>query len=373
MHPLTDRAKWLYDKAMRFARTNDDDTLLEIARDLLSGDPWHVDELAESPFVGDLVLHHFDVFADFLEQRGWLLPDDEALLAAQWSLVDTSVFEVIGMHHERVDLHDLRTGDDLTVVNLTLDETVRRGSVLFGRPLPVGESHRAFGGFLPLPHQSLHPMLDALDSGDPDRIVEVIAGVFSPPSLRNTDGDEMVFHTLTWSVDTVADVGVGLARAGLATEDGTTWTLTGTTGGRSGTVLASLTLDQEGGRLVGEVNSDERAAALIGLIGEHVPRSALIDDHERFLDDFDPDRTAPPPMHDDPEIRRALEDHMAEMERQWLDESIPALGGRTPREAMRDPIGREEVRSLLASIPEPRAERMAMSPTRLAALLDLEL
>ncbi|MGE0139700.1 MAG: YecA family protein, partial [Ilumatobacteraceae bacterium] len=118
MHPLADRAKWLYDKAMRYARTNDHDTLREVADDLLSGDPWHVDELAESPFVGDLVLHHFDTFADFLEERSWLLPDDEAMLAAQWALVDSSVFEVVDIHHERVDVHDLRTGDDLTVVNL---------------------------------------------------------------------------------------------------------------------------------------------------------------------------------------------------------------------------------------------------------------
>ena len=41
---------------------------------------------------------------------------------------------------------------------------------------------------------------------------------------------------------------------------------------------------------------------------------------------------------DDPAIRAALADHIAGMERRWLDESIPALGGRTPRQAADDPI-----------------------------------
>ncbi len=42
---------------------------------------------------------------------------------------------------------------------------------------------------------------------------------------------------------------------------------------------------------------------------------------------------------------------MARMEEYWLDQEIPALGGRSPREAVEDPIGREEVRQLLARIP----------------------
>ena len=60
------------------------------------------------------------------------------------------------------------------------------------------------------------------------------------------------------------------------------------------------------------------------------------------------------------------------MERRWLRESVPALGGRTPIEAGADPTRREELERLLASFPEP-TDRPAMTlrPSRLRALLGL--
>jgi len=60
------------------------------------------------------------------------------------------------------------------------------------------------------------------------------------------------------------------------------------------------------------------------------------------------------------------------MEARWLDEHIPALHGRTPRDAVQDPVGREEVLQLLAAIPQrPIDDFQAMSPARLRAALGL--
>ena len=57
---------------------------------------------------------------------------------------------------------------------------------------------------------------------------------------------------------------------------------------------------------------------------------------------------------------------MARMEEYWLDQRIPALGGRSPREAVDDPIGREEVRQLLAGFPRPSpAMPVVMDPDRI--------
>jgi hypothetical protein len=75
---------------------------------------------------------------------------------------------------------------------------------------------------------------------------------------------------------------------------------------------------------------------------------------------------------DDPAIRAALAEYVAAFEESWLDESIPALGGRTPREAAADPIGREELTRLLASFPVPEPGDVgAMDPDRLRAALGL--
>jgi hypothetical protein len=75
---------------------------------------------------------------------------------------------------------------------------------------------------------------------------------------------------------------------------------------------------------------------------------------------------------DDPAILALLAEHIAAYEQRWLDESIPALGGRTPREAAGDPIGREELTRLLASFPVPGPDEIgAMDPNRLRTALGL--
>ena len=56
-----------------------------------------------------------------------------------------------------------------------------------------------------------------------------------------------------------------------------------------------------------------------------------------------------PDLLDDPEMADVREQISAEFERRWLDVQIPALGGRTPREAALDPIGRHELERLLVS------------------------
>ena len=48
-----------------------------------------------------------------------------------------------------------------------------------------------------------------------------------------------------------------------------------------------------------------------------------------------------------PDVRAALEEVMSEMEDRWVDESVPALGGLTPRQAKDDPTRREDLLALL--------------------------
>jgi hypothetical protein len=45
--------------------------------------------------------------------------------------------------------------------------------------------------------------------------------------------------------------------------------------------------------------------------------------------------------------------------RKWVDESIPALGGMTPREALDDPTRREDLMRLLREIEEGQANAPA--------------
>ena len=74
----------------------------------------------------------------------------------------------------------------------------------------------------------------------------------------------------------------------------------------------------------------------------------------------------------DPALRQVMAEFIADQERRWLDESIPALGGRTPRDAAQDPIGREQLAQLLGSFPAPAPDEVGMmSPDRLRKALAL--
>ena len=356
-HALTDRASWLFEKASRFVHRHDADLLDELVEDLCEYAPSLYRQFTSSPFVLDLALHEHGLFDEFLEERGWLLPDDEQLLAAQWSLIDRGVFELVEVRGERLELRNIGNGESVTVVNATLSGESGPGTTMIGRPLPVGETHRAFGGFIPIPRSLVNPMIDALSEGDPDEIVGLLASMFAPPSLRNTSGETLSFHTLRWNIDDPAAMPAALTRTGFNGDGGETWSLTSDTPGMRAAIIATLRIDPESGELVGDVNSDERATLLQERIGAALPTATLASDANRTFADVHSEQSDAPHVssidQNDPEIQRFVDEFMVTKETEWLDEHIPALGGRTPREAVKDPVGREEVRQLLDAWPEP--------------------
>lgn len=381
-HELGDRSAWLYDKAARYVRTNGDGLVLDLA-DELSGGSFPIGrELAMSPLVIDLALHEEGQLAEFLDARGWLLPDDEPILAAQWMLVDRGVFEIVEAHDDVLTLRDIGRGETITVTNTHASDSTRRGMHLIGRPLPVGDTHRAFSGFLTVPHQLVNPLIDAIGEGDTAEMISLLSSMFRPPTLRNTSGEELVFHKITWSVDDPDDLPSALHSAGFTAGDDGDWALTEDTPGMRAAIITSLHFDEEAGLLVAETNSDERAAQVTDLVAAAVPAARLVDDERSELDevrdaygdldDLDGDaRDGPDP--DDPEVRLALDEFVRAKEIEWLDQKIPALGGRSPREAVADPVGREEVRQLLASLPElPPGEVGGFRASRLRTHLDLD-
>lgn len=61
------------------------------------------------------------------------------------------------------------------------------------------------------------------------------------------------------------------------------------------------------------------------------------------------------------------------MEKRWLDEPVPALGGLTPWQAAADPTRRDEMARLLATFsdPDPASPLLALRPARLREQLGL--
>jgi hypothetical protein len=184
-HSLDDRASWLWEKLARYVRREDPTILDDLADEMTESQPGLFRQMATSPFTIDLALHEHEMLAEFLESRGWLLPEDEQLLAAQWSAIDRGVFEVLDVHLDGFRLRNIGQGETITVVNLTPAPGTQAGATILGRPLPVGDRYRAFGGFMVVPLPLVNPLVDAIHAGDRYELVAHIASMLRPPGLRN--------------------------------------------------------------------------------------------------------------------------------------------------------------------------------------------
>ena len=121
-----------------------------------------------------LVLFEGGAFAEFLEVRGSLLPDDERLLAEQWLLVDRSVFEVESVNPgESITVRDVRNGDVHEVRERTASRQLKAGQLICARVVPAGDSMQFFGGVEPIALHERDALIDLLDT-EPDP-VELVA------------------------------------------------------------------------------------------------------------------------------------------------------------------------------------------------------
>ena len=363
-HALDDRAGWLYLKAGRFLRDRRPLAVEELAALVVDeiSQPELFDALVDGPFLQDLVLHEEGAFGEFLAARDSLLPDDEALLAAQWALADRGVFEVLDTTSTQLELRDLSRGDRIRVVNTHPSDRVRAGMLLVGRPLPVGETYRAFSGFVPLTHVHQDAMMAAIDTGDSEAIADALAAMSAPPRLANTDGEDLVTHVMTWRAPQPDAIGTALVGAGLRADGDDRWTLVRDSKNQDSTVIASAR--RAGDELTVEVNSAERAAELQLLVADAIPDAELVDleAHPFDMSDQPPSASERRPT--------ALDPHPPPTLPSALSQSSPR--GRTPRDAASDPIGREELTRLLASLPVPGPDDVgAMSPERLRQALGL--
>ena len=383
-HPLSVRAAWLHRKGLRYAFTHERAWHLEhaAAAARAAGGGWSLMKaLTNSEPIGDVTLHEGELWAQFLEARGSLLPEDEQLLAAQWALVDRSLFDVERVGRGELRLRDLRTGDRVTVTEIA-SGGLRPGMLLLGRVLPVGDSHRAFAGLMPVSEALRDHALAVLDQGDPEEVAALIGRTIRPPQMSNTDGEELVFHSLTWRLDAAteradaAGVVAGLSEAGFVV-DGDQVVLVRDSTNQRDTVIASGSVRD--GRLVLEVNSDERADEMIALVRKYVPGAVLAERDIRELSEVmgaGGHPAGPQPGGGAAGIpieqqRAVMAELVGQYEQRWLDEPVPALRGMTPRDAAADPIGRVELQRLLDSFPDTD-DPTEMSGRRLRRMLGLE-
>ncbi len=214
----------------------------------------------------------------------------------------------------------------------------------------------------------------------------------SPPKLETTDGEAWVPHTVTYDVpsaqaafDALAPLAWGTTKDDLLkmgepryNADGSIykiripWQKPGNARMKDwdSTLLGEIVIT--GRKLEAQVNSAERVAMLRQEIESRLGGAALHKETRVEPIDFSqlkgqPDdlvvdakpmrvpgksRVSPRPksqeqLLEDPEIREAMRRMVQKQVDGWAEEKIPALGNRTPLQAVKDPDGREMVTAML--------------------------
>jgi hypothetical protein len=383
--PLAERVGWLYTKAGQHALlTGWRELLVEVGFErcrYADDDPdWLTAALAD-PLVLDAVLFEGGAFAEFLQMRGPLLPDDERLLAEQWLLVDRSVFEVEQVHRgQGLTLRDVRTGDTHEVRERAASRQLKPGQLVCARVVPAGDSMQFFGGLEPVAVHERDRLIDLLDTGpDAVTLVAQLSRRFAPPALANTEGDPLALCEAT--VHFVDPTGIAAALDDtydrVDGDEPPRWFEHVTTQGMP-RIRAALVLD--GHTLRVEANSEKRMDRVLATLARLDPAMTVLDDSRRPLRDAREAAELAKQMPitgedaldpDDPELAALLEAFVRDYETKWLDEPIPALDGHTPRQAADDPTRRGDLIRLLDTFPTGEASQGGMDAARLRAALGL--
>lgn len=372
-HSLDDRARWLYQKAGLLAQGIEwRPIIMSLAqiRAAHDDDPHPLIRALDDGLVLDVTMFECGVFEAFLQRRGDLLPADELLLAQQWLLAERSVHEVVAVRPgEGMTLRNARTGDRNEVSEHTASRQLRASDFFCARVVSAGSTTQIFGGIEPIAPAQRGPLIELLDdeTADPAELVEFLSARFAPTRLITRDGHPTVFCEARFAITGAEGIRRKLGhRYGGGEDDLWTWD-------EDSHVHGMLRL--EGGDLVVEAMSEPRFEMLLEAVSSMEPNAKLLQ-HKRTpaAQALAEQRTAPAAGAtldpDDPAIAAALDEYIRKYERQWVEDSIPALEGFTPREAFADPTRRDDLIRLLDSFPQEERPG-AMSVRRLREMLGL--
>ena len=382
---LAERVNWLYEKAAQYVHIAGwRELLAEVGYERYR----HTHDLAEAlaagmadPLVMDVVLFEGGAFAEFLQVRGSLLPDDERLLAEQWLLVDRSVFELERVNPgESISVRDVRNGDIHEVRERTASRKLKPGQLICARVVPAGDSMQFFGGVEPVALHERDPLIDLLDAEpDPVELVAALSRRFAPATLTNTEGEPLAICEATVRVDDPGGFAAALDDAydRADGEEPPRWHEHVNTHGMPH-IRAMLVRDGDALRV--ETNSAERMDRVLTTLVRLDPTMRVLDDSRTPIHDAREaaELAAQSPVAEDaldpdaPEVAAMLDEFIREYEAKWLDEPIPALDGHTPRQAADDPTRRGDLIKLLDSFPADEDTPGRMSAERLRSALGLE-
>ncbi len=357
------------------------DTLFGLALSAVDGHENVVDAMGrflEEPFLVDIAIHEGGLGDDYADQRGPLLADDEVALLQQVLDEPRRLWEITAVAQgESLTLRDTGSGDELTVTEHAGSRGREPGELMLARTTTVDGEPMLFGTSLLVPLRDRDRVLRMLDGWvGADGLAMWFGSLFLPPRMANREGEELVLRRTVCEIHDDADaVTAALDETYEREGDELVWHEMFEVDGHDRVVRGTLRLDE--GILTIESNSEERQERMLATLDELVEYT-IADDGE--IDDFDTgdedaESFGPSDPDDMPEeVRELVERSIREYEQRWVDESVPALGDLTPRQALDDPTRREDLLALLRGMRshEPPEGAIGMSVDRIERLLGIE-
>jgi hypothetical protein len=338
----------------------------------------------------------------YLKSAAHRLSALENLILEQAITRPVSFYEIVHVNHGRgAVLRDILIGEVTEIEEHSGSEMMRPGDVLYAQ-LWILPEVATLGRSAPIPippdrkveiiklraqlQRKFKKQNRELSAADLTRYTDEIRAVYldirdalsKPPKLQNTDGEPFLSHKIHFNTqsaqstfDALAPLAWGVTKESLFEEaerspDGSlcsiefSWLKKGNKLHPSweSTVLGHLKIF--GKTLLVEVNSANRAKRILEVIAQRLGSQAIhvgteTESPEQMLKRAKQEKARrgakngidEEDLMRDPEFRLQIEAQVQKQVEGWVRTKVPALGGRTPLQAVADPDGREMVEALL--------------------------
>jgi hypothetical protein len=332
--------------------------------------------MVRDEFIVELRVFEGGGVSEFLDERGVLVPDDEVDTLELWEMARLGLWEVVATDEEAtLSVRDTRTGETLDVADRSMARGFQPGEMILARFLPGWGRTWASGVALRIDLRHRDSLLEVLDQDpDADLIADWYGSLLAPPTFANRESEPMVLcearlrPTAGW--DELARV---LDMSYEAAED-TPGVWRELYALHADERIIRATLRRDGDELEVTANSEARLDRVLTRLTDVADVVAHSARSVRNPADLEAALKLHPPEEPfesiDPEI---VEQVLDMMERRWIGEEVPALGGITPRQAAVDPTRREDLIALLRSFDRmPTSGGITMRPNILRRHLGLE-
>lgn len=336
----------------------------------------------------------------FLDKHGKQLEPLLRRYIEQCCAVPFSFYDIVSVRPgDGFVLRDILTDEECYVTEHSGSAHAQPGQIVFGKLVKVDHvaileaSAPIF--FPPVEKHSIlrlrQEIYDEFSSLEPDvlkdfnyEMLEIYHEVYDRlcnpaiPELRNTDGDPMIFQKLIYDIKSPQAAFAALKQLSINSTDDElledarfnaagdlhsiefSWLKKGNAKHKSwdNTVLGHIRI--KGRQLAADVNSDQRAQQFHRLIEELLPearyKTSVIESPQAMLAQAEDDdestqtrqrRKELEELNNRPEIQAQITEFLREHYRQWPQEKLPALNGKTPLQAIKTKDGREMVEALV--------------------------